>query len=110
LMHAVRFAIHGHDTSKTNYPYLGSTQLFDSNKVFEKGRRHGFQGRIYHHAIIVENNMLVHEGSVKGWAFIPQEGNTIFSTLSGYCYRCFSHDDAKEKIEKITEENLLFSS
>jgi len=108
LMHAVRFSIHTQDSEKTSNPYVGSTQLFDSNKVFEAGRRHGFQGRIYHHAIIVENNMLTNEESIKGWAFIPQEGNTIFSTLAGYCYRCFPYDNAKEIIKKITEENLLF--
>ena len=65
-------------------PYLAKTRKFDSNVVFELGRRHGFQGRLFSHAIIVMENFLVTDTSIKGWAFVPQEGNSIISTLHAF--------------------------
>jgi hypothetical protein len=65
-------------------PLLSITDKFDSNFVFELGRRYGAFGRIYNHIIIVENNILKTNKSAKGWAFVPQEGNTILSTIEGF--------------------------
>lgn len=65
-------------------PYVAKTRKFDSNVLFEQGRRHGFQGRLYSHAIMVMDNFLETETSLKGWAFVPQEGNSIISTLHAY--------------------------
>ena len=64
--------------------YVSKTGKFDSNVIFELGRRYGFQGRLYSHAIIVLGNLLHTETSVKGWAFVPQEGNSIISTLHAF--------------------------
>ena len=65
---------------------INSTSKFDSNQVFELGRRYGKYGRIFNHAIVIDNNILCHQNSIKGWAFIPQEGNTIISTIEAYAH------------------------
>lgn len=89
LMHAVRFHIEFKKPVTPDFlakrihenPYLATTKKFDSNVIFEQGRRYGFNGRVFSHAIVVYDNMLMTENSVKGWAFVPQEGNTILSSL-----------------------------
>ena len=92
LMHGVRFNICFKE-KRTAYeleklinanPLVSTSVKFDSNVIFERGRRIGFQGRIYSHAVIISNNLLITPTSVKGWAFIPQEGNTILSTLHAF--------------------------
>lgn len=92
LMHAARFNITFKKTLlktailkrvKFN-PFISRTLKFDSAKIFELGRRYGFQGRIYSHALLVENNLLIEGKSVKGWIFVPQEGNTLLSTLHAF--------------------------
>jgi glyceraldehyde-3-phosphate dehydrogenase (NAD(P)) len=65
-------------------PRLATTAKFDSNRVFELGRRHGVQGRLFAHAIVVANDVLVSGRTVKGWAFVPQEGNTLLSTIDAF--------------------------
>jgi glyceraldehyde-3-phosphate dehydrogenase (NAD(P)) len=88
LLHALRFNI----TLQTplnhqNLPHkdtVALTQKFDSNKIFELGRRYGFQGRIYSSSIIVTSSLLITEEIIKGWAFVPQEGNTILSSLAAF--------------------------
>jgi glyceraldehyde-3-phosphate dehydrogenase (NAD(P)) len=91
LMHAVRFNIalktfHSKDLTDllADHPLIARTSKFDSNVVFEQGRRYGFNGRIYSHAIIIHQNILISEKRIKGWAFVPQEGNSIISTLHAY--------------------------
>ena len=64
--------------------WLAKTSVFDGNRVFEKGRRFGFQGRLFSHAIVVSNNLLIDGCTVSGWAFVPQEGNTIGSTIEAF--------------------------
>ena len=115
LMHSVRFNFKlnksiSHDQLKSNIssnPYLSVTNKFDSNVIFELGRRYGFQGRIYSHAIVVHENLLIEENTVKGWAFVPQEGNSILSTLHSFLLQ------TKSKKEKLAmtklRTDLLFS-
>ena len=92
LMHATRFHIETaeplnweiiNETLKNN-PLLSTTKKFDSNYIFELGRRYGDFGRIFSHVILVENNIIKTPTSVKGWAFVPQEGNTIISTIEAF--------------------------
>ena len=52
--------------------------------MFELGRRYGVQGRLFAHAIVVANDLLISGRSIKGWAFVPQEGNTLLSTLEAF--------------------------
>ncbi len=94
LMHTVRFNL------KFKHPlylkeirtligkssFVSTTSKFDSNVIFELGRRYGFQGRHFEHCILVDNNLLINslENRIKGWAFVPQEGNTLLSTISAF--------------------------
>ena len=94
LMHTVRFNIgfiKAPETAEINEaiesnPLMSFTSKFDSNIIFELGRRYSPYGRLYSHAIINNNNILIDKTNncVKGWAFIPQEGNTIISTVHAF--------------------------
>lgn len=113
LMHAVRFNIGlSEKLSKeqvlqciANNPFLASSTKFDSNVIFERGRRIGFQGRIYSHAIVIENNLIISRKSIKGWAFIPQEGNTLLSTINAFLIQ--TNSVSTEKIMTTLREQLL---
>ena len=99
LMHTVRFNIClGKSIDNTFLketidasPFVSQTNRYDSNIIFEQGRRYSEQGRIYSHAIINSNNLLIDQqsNSIKGWAFIPQEGNTILSTILAFIAQVF---------------------
>ncbi len=114
LMHSVRFNIELkeplsesssiHDLIRAN-PYMSVTRKYDSNLIFEQGRRYGFQGRLYSHCILVIDNMLQTETTLKGWAFVPQEGNTILSTLHAFLLQ-MEIENAYE-ILKILQHNHL---
>jgi glyceraldehyde-3-phosphate dehydrogenase (NAD(P)) len=92
LMHAVRFHVRLREprpaaaiaADLAAHPRLATTAKFDSNRVFELGRRYGVQGRLFAHAIVVANDLLISGRSIKGWAFVPQEGNTLLSTLEAF--------------------------
>lgn len=92
LMHGVRFHIELKKEIEKNQiedyiaenPNLSSTAKFDSNVIFERGRRYSPQGRIYSHGIVVSNNIMVIDNKLIGWAFIPQEGNTLLSTIHAF--------------------------
>lgn len=100
LMHSVRFNVKLKNPISQKFvedkialnPMISTTTKFDSNFVFERGRRFGFQGRIFSHAIIVENNLLLNDNTIKGWAFIPQEGNTILSTIHAFLLQTKTED------------------
>ncbi len=91
LMHTARFnitlkkplSLDISDLIKSN-SFLASTRKFDSNIVFDLGRRYGFQGRLFSHAIVLSENLITSSTNIKGWAFIPQEGNSILSTLHAF--------------------------
>jgi hypothetical protein len=53
-------------------PRLATTAKFDSNRVSRLGRRYGFQGRLYAHAVVVANDLFVAGASVRDWAFVPR--------------------------------------
>jgi glyceraldehyde-3-phosphate dehydrogenase/erythrose-4-phosphate dehydrogenase len=92
LMHAVRFNVSLRAPREATdlvadfeaERRLAVTTKFDSNRLFELGRRYGFQGRLYAHAIVVANDLLVTGRNVRGWAFVPQEGNTLLSTVEAF--------------------------
>ena len=87
---------------------ISMTDKFDSNAIFELGRRYGFQGRIYSHAIVVGNNLLVSENTVKGWMFVPQEGNTVLSTIESFLLQTSTPDHSD--IFDVVKANLLKSA
>ena len=92
LMHATRFTIQTNtkldlDTFNqliTKNNFISTSTKFDSNLIFELGRRYGEYGRIYNHVIVLNNNLLFTENGVKGWAFVPQEGNSVISTIHAF--------------------------
>lgn len=110
LMHAVRFHIElksplkeDVNTLLARQPFLAKTKKFDSNVIFELGRRYGFGGRIYAHAIVLSENLLLTDRSIKGWAFVPQEGNSLLSTLRAYILQgMISNGD--EVFERICQD------
>jgi len=92
LMHSVRFNITLKNSISKNEIfskisdniYLSQTKKFDSNVIFELGRRYGFNGRIFSHAIVISDNLIISGNTIKGWAFVPQEGNSILSTIHAF--------------------------
>ncbi len=108
LMHSVRFNIKFKEESDLglfekrikNNPFLAVSAKFDSNIIFELGRRYSSYGRLFSHAIIISNNLLFNYTTkeIKGWAFIPQEGNTLVSTINAYLIQC----DIQNRENKIT--------
>ena len=101
-MHTVRFNLKLKNLPDRNSinesieanPFVSSTSKFDSNIVFELGRRYSAYGRLFSHAIINSNNLLIDEQDqrIKGWAFIPQEGNTILSTIHAFLLQTHKSD------------------
>ena len=113
LLHTTRFNITLKDSIDTNLidttlrnaTYVGSTTKFDSNQIFELGRRYGAYGRIFNHAIIVRNNLLVNNNTIKGWAFVPQEGNTILSTIDAFLN--MTSNRAESTIKRLEADFLV---
>jgi glyceraldehyde-3-phosphate dehydrogenase type II len=110
LMHSVRFNIDLKSplTEDINQliqsnSLISKTNKFDSNVIFELGRRYGLNGRLFSHAIILSGNLLVTEKSVKGWAFVPQEGNSLISTLHAFLLQT-NHPQEQDVINKIIGE------
>lgn len=116
LMHSSRFSITLRKpidvvelTSRLKKASLISlTKKFDSNTLFEMGRRYGEQGRLYMHSIVIENNIMIHGDTIIGWAFIPQEGNTIVSTIKAFLLQTNS-TNTKFIYNEIVKD-LLFTS
>jgi glyceraldehyde-3-phosphate dehydrogenase/erythrose-4-phosphate dehydrogenase len=110
LMHALRFHLRLRDartheqvaTALREEWRLATTGKFDSNRVFELGRRYGFQGRLYAHAVVVVNDLHVRDRVVRGWAFVPQEGNTLLSTLEAFLLQT-GHPHATEATRKLSQ-------
>ena len=113
LMHAVRFNLQLEKAMVTadipslieRNPFCSATEKFDSNKIFELGRRYGIQGRIYSHAIICTSSIMLQGDRVKGWAFIPQEGNSILSTIEAYLQQT-NHPERQTVIENLKKKLL----
>ena len=110
LMHAVRFNIDlkskdDREISELlkNNPLISYTDKFDSNVVFELGRRYGFNGRLFSHAIVLSGNILYQDNTIKGWAFVPQEGNSILSTIHAFLLQT-NHPEEKEIFERLVDD------
>lgn len=114
LMHSVRFNIGISEKLSqkeigeliSENPYVAESAKFDSNVIFERGRRIGFQGRIYSHAIIIRNNLIISNKSIKGWAFIPQEGNTLLSTINAFLIQ-MNVDDSSAVMDELRGKLLM---
>lgn len=112
LMHSVRFNIelkHAFNESIQalieKQHFIARTSKFDSNVIFELGRRYGFNGRIFSHALIIDGNLLVESDRIKGWAFVPQEGNSILSTLHAFLLQ-LNFPNAEDVFRQIKKDLL----
>jgi len=115
LMHSVRFSIELKNALSQEQiesliaenPMISATKTFDSNILFELGRRYGFAGRLYSHCIVNYNNLLFEENgrTIKGWAFVPQEGNTIISTLHAFLLQ--TENEKAEQIVSAVQKDLI---
>jgi glyceraldehyde-3-phosphate dehydrogenase (NAD(P)) len=64
-------------------PRLALTHKQSANAVFSFGRDHGPNGRLLNHAVVLSDTVTVREGRrVSGFAFTPQDGNTLLSNLA----------------------------
>jgi glyceraldehyde-3-phosphate dehydrogenase (NAD(P)) len=113
LLHSTRFTIQFKNKiseSKFNEliltnSFISTTKKFDSNFIYELGRRYGKYGRIFNHAIVLNNNLLISDKTIKGWAFVPQEGNSIISTIHAFLLQT-QPKNADKSIEIIKKELL----
>ena len=66
--------------------FVTLTKHKTANKVFSFGRDHGFYGRIYNHVVVCEPSVAVFPRSshketvVTGFAFTPQDGNSLLTS------------------------------
>jgi glyceraldehyde-3-phosphate dehydrogenase type II len=72
--------------------FVTVTQHKSANKVFSFGRDHGFYGRIYNHAVICLPSLIVRSrkkskgATVTGFAFTPQDGNSLLTSAAACLY------------------------
>jgi glyceraldehyde-3-phosphate dehydrogenase/erythrose-4-phosphate dehydrogenase len=113
FLHSTRFSVRlSHPVSEAEVrarlehdPYVATTTMFDSNRVFGLGRRFGFAGRLFAQAIFVPGNILVKGDTVSGWAFVPQEGNTVLSTVAAFLQR--THPEPETALDSVASRLLI---
>ncbi len=107
-MHVVRFQLRLADSnfSKDEVlqrfkedPFVSTTKHMTANKVFSFGRDHGFYGRIYNQTVLCEPSIQVmktKDGTiVNGFAFTPQDGNSLLSSIAACLYGLHKEDYRK---------------
>ena len=63
--------------------WVAVTYRRSANRVFSFGRDHGYFGRILSHSVVSIPSLTVRNGvQVVGFAFTPQDGNPLLSTVS----------------------------
>lgn len=108
VMHALRFNLHcnrpmSHELIQQRLaanPLLATTHKFDSAAIMAQGRRYGFQGRIYSHAVVVNNQLQLNGNTMCGWAFVPQEACTIISTVQAYYQQVVNNPHSLDAADK----------
>ncbi|MEX1001937.1 MAG: hypothetical protein WDZ35_07470 [Crocinitomicaceae bacterium] len=93
LMHGLRFAISLKKLNReviqkqiNENPYIASSKKFDSNIIFEMGRRYGFNGRIYSHAIVLTGNYYLLKRQLKdGLLSLKKEIRSFLPFMLFYC-------------------------
>lgn len=67
-------------------PHFAVTYKMAQNLVFSFGRDHGFYGRILNQGVAILPSIHVrHETEVYGYAFTPQDGNALLSSVRAMC-------------------------
>ena len=79
-----------------------------TSTVFSFGRDHGHYGRIMNQTVVAEQSLHVrNEHEVTGFCFTPQDGNSIFSSISAAEWFLYPHS-YKDKIQCLS--HLLFNT
>ena len=67
---------------------VAMTAKKDANLIFSFGRDHGYYGRILSQVVVVEPSLAVRRGrEVFGFAFTPQDGNSLLSSIAAALWR-----------------------
>jgi len=113
-MHTIRFSLALDETLSSEEitrriqqdPYVATTLKKSTNSVFSYGRDHGFYGRIYNQAVICTPALSINHFSdmtkISGFAFTPQDGNSLLSSVAASLYG-FYGEDYKGFLSPLTE-------
>jgi len=117
-MHVIRFSISLNEevtlaevmTRFKQDKFVTLTKHKTTNKVYSFGRDHGFYGRIYNHVVICESSVAVFpkdtgtkKGTVvTGFAFTPQDGNSLLSSAVAALYGVHK-DDYTDYLKHLTQ-------
>jgi glyceraldehyde-3-phosphate dehydrogenase (NAD(P)) len=63
-------------------PRMSMTKRTSANQVFSFGRDHGYFGRLFSQAVVVEQSVTSRGREVVGFCFTPQDGNSLLSSLA----------------------------
>jgi glyceraldehyde-3-phosphate dehydrogenase (NAD(P)) len=98
-MHLVRFSISlkealSLEEVKNRFAedkFVAMTEKKSANRIFSFGRDHGFYGRIYNQVVISAPTLITFPTSenstvVTGFAFTPQDGNSLLSSVAACLY------------------------
>ena len=67
---------------------VAMTAKKEANLIFSFGRDHGYYGRILSQVVVVEPSLAVRRGrEVFGFAFTPQDGNSLLSSIAAALWR-----------------------
>ncbi|RMG42229.1 MAG: hypothetical protein D6732_01460 [Methanobacteriota archaeon] len=79
-----------------NTPQLAGTEKTSVNRVFSFGRDHGYYGRILNQLVVVKPSIKVTKNHLYFWGFVPQDGNSILSSVQAILYYLYEVDEAHE--------------
>ncbi|MFP3941959.1 MAG: hypothetical protein ACLF0P_16820 [Thermoanaerobaculia bacterium] len=69
-------------------PRVAVTEKMEANLIFSFGRDHGYYGRILSQVVVAEPTVTVRGGrEVFGFAFTPQDGNSLLSSIAAALWR-----------------------
>lgn len=82
---------------------VAMTAKKDANLIFSFGRDHGYYGRILSQVVVVEPSLAVRRGrEVFGFAFTPQDGNSLLSSIAAALWRIEPNwDSVQERLNVI---------
>lgn len=82
---------------------VAMTDKKDANLIFSFGRDHGYYGRILSQVVVVEPSLAVRRGrEVFGFAFTPQDGNSLLSSIAAALWRIEPDwDSVQERLNVI---------
>ncbi|OPL16516.1 MAG: hypothetical protein AVO39_01205 [delta proteobacterium MLS_D] len=64
------------------YPLVALTDKESTDEIFGFGRDNGFIGHLFNQVIVPSVGIEVYGNELSGWAFTPQDGNSILSSVA----------------------------